>query len=133
MPAMPLLRRRSVLDIVSPPKPDASHRDDDRAPRLSNAASLAPPTSPRPVSEYIMPAARPSTANDYADRPGSPPVQPENARTKRFSMLKFRNYSESHLSTRAKQDAAKEIVPPMPPLSRGESGWACAIPLELEY
>jgi hypothetical protein len=122
---MPLLRRKSVLDLVSPPKPDASHqRADERSPRPSNAASLAPPTSPRPVSEYVMPVSRtrPSTATDHAYRPTSPSVQPENARTKRFSMLKFRNYSESHLSARAKQDAAQEIVPPMPTLSRGESG-----------
>ena len=33
---------------------------------------------------------------------------------------KFRNFSESHLSTRAREDAAREEVPPMPALSRGE-------------
>lgn len=115
---MPLLRRRSVLDMDSPHQRDASHHADEPTPRRSNAASLAPPTSPRPVSEYARPASRPSTATDHAERPTSPSVQPENARTKRFSMLKFRNFSESHLSARAKQDAVKEIVPPMPALGR---------------
>lgn len=112
---MPLLHRRSVFDPLSSPERDTSHNRSD-----SNGTSLAPPTSPRPVSEYARPASRPSTAMDRVDRPTSPTVQPENARTKRFSMLKFRTYSESHLSARAKQDAAKEIIPPMPALSRGE-------------
>ena len=111
---MPLLHRRSVFDPLSSPERDTSHN------RPGSNASLAPPTSPRPVSEYARPTSRPSTAMDHTDRPTSPTVQPENARTKRFSMLKFRTYSESHLSARAKQDAAKEIIPPMPALSRGE-------------
>ncbi|GAB7336101.1 hypothetical protein MBLNU13_g08901t3 [Cladosporium sp. NU13] len=109
---MPLLHRRSVFDPLSSPERDTSHN------RPGSNASLAPPTSPRPVSEYARPTSRPSTAMDHTDRPASPTVQPENARTKRFSMLKFRTYSESHLSARAKQDAAKEIVPPMPTLRR---------------
>src|SRR4051812_45273240 len=99
MPAMPLLHRRSVIDPLNSPEQDTSHHRHE-----SNATSLAPPTSPRPVSEYARPASRPSTAIDRTARPTSPTVQPENARTKRFSMLKFRNYSESHLSARAKQD-----------------------------
>lgn len=122
MPAMPLLHRRSVLDMVSTQNPDAaSHRSDhdDQTPPAS-ATTLLPPTSPRPTSEYAMAASRLSSTTLSADRPVSPPVQPENARTKRFSMLKFRNFSESHLSTRAKLDAAKEEAPPMPALNRGE-------------
>lgn len=67
-----------------------------------------------------MPASRISNDALSADRPVSPPVQPENSRTKRFSMLKFRNFSESHLSARAKEDAAKqETAPPVPSLNRG--------------
>jgi hypothetical protein len=43
--------------------------------------------------------------------------------------LKFRNFSESHLSTRAREDAARDEVPPMPALSRGESVVLDAIPV----
>lgn len=126
MPAMPkpLLHRRSLLDLVSSHKAadDSSHRPHEEQSNSANAAALLPPppTSPRPTSEYAMPASRHSSTALSADRPVSPPVQPENARTKRMSLLKFRNFSESHLSARAKEHAAREEVPPMPALNRGE-------------
>lgn len=128
MPAMPLLRRRSVLDLVPTKSYDARHFDDgEQTPRVL-APSLAPPSSPRPTSELAMTASRLSNDVSSADRPQSPPVQPENARTKRFSMLKFRNFSESHLSARAKEEAARQDdVPPVPSLTRGSWTWSRAL------
>ncbi|KAM0716730.1 hypothetical protein Q7P37_008175 [Cladosporium fusiforme] len=122
MPAMPLLHRRSALhlDLSTADHDSGSHRADEAPTPRNNAPALSlPPTSPRPTSEYAMPASRLSGDAPSTDRPVSPPVQPANARTKRFSLLKFRNFSESHLSARAKEDAAKqEAAPPVPTLSR---------------
>lgn len=121
---MPLLSRRSALhlNLNTADHDSSSHRDDEEETPRINAPSLSlPPTSPRPTSEYAMPASRLSNDALSTDRPISPPVQPENARTKRFSMLKFRNFSESHLSARAKEDAAKQEPPPLVPLlNRGK-------------
>ncbi|KAI1172292.1 hypothetical protein F4777DRAFT_519009 [Nemania sp. FL0916] len=62
-------------------------------------------------------AARPSQ-DSYA-RPDSPPVQDETPRHRRFSMLRFRNASDSQLSARwrqqqQQQQQAAEKPPPMP-------------------
>lgn len=54
---------------------------------------------------------RASTAS-RASRPSSPPVQEQTSRHRRFSVLRFRNASDSQLSLRAKQQAEKP--PPMP-------------------
>lgn len=48
------------------------------------------------------------------ERPASPPIQDENVKQRRFSMLKFRHASESQLSTRARQQAEAAAAPPMP-------------------
>lgn len=48
------------------------------------------------------------------DRPESPPVQDESPRHRRFSMLRFRNASDSQLSARLKQQQQAEKLPPMP-------------------
>ncbi|XXH00393.1 hypothetical protein Hte_006737 [Hypoxylon texense] len=48
------------------------------------------------------------------DRPDSPPVQDESPRHRRFSMLRFRNASDSQLSARLKQQQQAEKLPPMP-------------------
>ncbi|RYC57174.1 hypothetical protein CHU98_g9042 [Xylaria longipes] len=49
------------------------------------------------------------------DRPESPPIQDETPRHRRFSMLRFRNASDSQLSTRwRQQQQAAEKPPPMP-------------------
>lgn len=55
-------------------------------------------------------------SQDSYDRPESPPIQDETPRHRRFSMLRFRNASDSQLSTRwrQQQQAAAEKPPPMP-------------------
>ncbi|TIC90498.1 hypothetical protein CH35J_011624 [Colletotrichum higginsianum] len=47
------------------------------------------------------------TPNGSGDRPNTPPVQEETPKHRRFSMLRFRNASDSQLSLRAKQQAEK--------------------------
>ncbi|ESU07263.1 hypothetical protein FGSG_01899 [Fusarium graminearum PH-1] len=46
------------------------------------------------------------------DRPDTPPIQDENNKHHRFSVLRFRNASDSQLSLRAKQQSEK--TPPVP-------------------
>ncbi|KAB5575796.1 hypothetical protein GE09DRAFT_1169644 [Coniochaeta sp. 2T2.1] len=55
-----------------------------------------------------------ASASDLFARPESPPIQDETPKHRRFSMLRFRNASDSQLSTRARQQAAAEKPPPLP-------------------
>ncbi|KAL8404068.1 hypothetical protein RB594_009069 [Gaeumannomyces avenae] len=92
-------------------------------PALSDAAPSDPdaPSASDPAPPGLTPADRPS-----ADEPGprvsslqlpiraqSPPL-PDETKYRRFSMLRFRNASDSQLSIRAKQQS--ETPPPLPPL-----------------
>ncbi|TGJ84327.1 hypothetical protein E0Z10_g4441 [Xylaria hypoxylon] len=61
----------------------------------------------------IQDNARVSHDSSY-DRPESPPIQEETPRHRRFSMLRFRNASDSQLSTRLKQQQQAQKPPPMP-------------------
>ncbi|KAK8065697.1 hypothetical protein PG997_012444 [Apiospora hydei] len=60
-------------------------------------------------------AGRPSEDDPFS-RPESPPIQEETPKHRRFSMLRFRNASDSQLSTRLKQQQQQqaEKPPPMP-------------------
>ncbi|OTA52059.1 hypothetical protein K449DRAFT_440983 [Hypoxylon sp. EC38] len=53
-------------------------------------------------------------SEDPYNRPESPPVQDESPKHRRFSMLRFRNASDSQLSARLKQQQQAEKLPPMP-------------------
>ncbi|TKW54621.1 Protein transport protein sec73 [Colletotrichum tanaceti] len=55
------------------------------------------------------------TLDGSGDRPNTPPVQEETPKHRRFSMLRFRNASDSQLSLRAKQQAEKPPPVPRPP------------------
>ncbi|KAI0425204.1 hypothetical protein F5Y09DRAFT_322295 [Xylaria sp. FL1042] len=70
-------------------------------------------TSPNLNLDSIQDASRVSQDSSY-DRPESPPIQEETPRHRRFSMLRFRNASDSQLSTRLKQQQQAERPPPMP-------------------
>lgn len=112
---MPFLsRRRSTLDLLTRPETSSGDAKADTA----NGHLKPGPASPRPRSAYGIDAI---VSRDGG--PESPPLQPPNANTKRFSMLKFRNFSESALSQRAREDASKENVPPMPDAPIGEVWW----------
>ncbi|KAI1809787.1 hypothetical protein GGS20DRAFT_570467 [Poronia punctata] len=53
-------------------------------------------------------------SQDTHDRPDSPTIQEGTPSHRRFSMLRFRNASDSQLSTRWKQQQLAERPPPMP-------------------
>lgn len=80
----------------------------------------APPVTP----PHDSPSSSPADTNtlhprDPLDRPDSPPIQDETPKHRRFSMLRFRNASDSQLSARARKQAhanahADESAPPVP-------------------
>lgn len=113
---MPFLRRRGIM---------ASETDMRR-----HTAAFAPPAAddvpelplqvqppddeeadavPEPVIE--RPQSRESVTS-LDDRPTTPPVQQQSNKHRRFSVLRFRNASDSQLSLRVKQAAEKP--PPVP-------------------
>ncbi|OTB14059.1 hypothetical protein K445DRAFT_63530 [Daldinia sp. EC12] len=53
-------------------------------------------------------------SEDPFNRPETPPIQDESPKHRRFSMLRFRNASDSQLSARLKQQQQAERLPPMP-------------------
>lgn len=83
------------------------------------AAAAASPSGPEPSD--VSSADRPSadepeprvSSMQLPTRAQSPPL-PDETKYRRFSMLRFRNASDSQLSIRAKQQA--ETPPPLPPL-----------------
>lgn len=86
-----------------------------RKPSASNLLSSVDAPAPAPIpskNEIAVPKTRPM----------SPPIQDANAKTRRFSMLKFRHASDSQLSTRARQHQQQQEqladAPPMPPPPR---------------
>lgn len=122
---MPFLRRRGNA---------ASESDMRRRTQLAaNASSTAEDVPPVPVRpeqfanpDGVVPddaqadshgdslsiqQSRASTAS-RASRPDTPPVQEQTSKHRRFSVLRFRNASDSQLSLRAKQHAEKP--PPVP-------------------
>ncbi|ROW15426.1 hypothetical protein VPNG_02304 [Cytospora leucostoma] len=85
----------------------------------SNPAIPAPPVTPPHDSPSSTTAddVLPAPAHDPIDRPDSPPIQDETPKHRAFSMLRFRNASDSQLSARAKRQAqaqADESAPPVP-------------------
>lgn len=121
---MPFLsRRRSALDVLSAGLKDKSDDEEPKRPLTSGLTvppSFLGPSSPRsarPVSVHGMAFASSRLSHEVRreDIPDSPTHEQENRRSKRFSMLKMRNFSESQLSIRAQHetDQAQE-VPPLP-------------------
>ncbi|CAK1364783.1 unnamed protein product [Cercospora beticola] len=132
---MPLLmRRQSVLGVPSNSNSstdnivvDPHARHDALAPPSAAAAknaSLKPDAAyTRPVTVGVDSAPLPASRLSHELHPDdiAGPSTDHDAATrsrKRFSLMKFRNYSESHLSARAKLDAEREKVneelPPVP-------------------
>ncbi|KAI0472188.1 hypothetical protein GGR56DRAFT_657296 [Xylariaceae sp. FL0804] len=62
----------------------------------------------------LPPATPTRESEDVFASPESPPIQDETPKHRRFSMLRFRNASDSQLSTRMKQQQLAEKPPPMP-------------------
>lgn len=111
---MPFLRRRGIM---------ASENDMRRhtffAP--TTAGDHPPPLPSQPEQSDVDgnvdsggPVSQQTTreSSTSPSRPHTPPIQEENSKHRRFSVLRFRNASDSQLSLRAKQQAEKP--PPVP-------------------
>lgn len=121
---MPFLRRRGVMASESDmrryttfldrkPPADTCLNPDSASHRLQNGAISHDSDSSRLSTDPNADGAR--LSQDSYDRPESPPIQDETPRHRRFSMLRFRNASDSQLSTRwRQQQQATETPPPMP-------------------
>ncbi|KAH7141174.1 hypothetical protein B0J13DRAFT_445806 [Dactylonectria estremocensis] len=108
---MPFLRRRGIM---------ASETDMRRHSLFAPSSPTmdAPPALPLPdlVSDNEgETVARQPTRESSISRPESPPIQDETSKHRRFSVLRFRNASDSQLSLRAKQQAEKPPPIPRPP------------------
>ncbi|KAF5497056.1 Protein transport protein sec73 [Colletotrichum siamense] len=101
-----------------PPLP-LPQRPPQEVPRVSVSASI----SETPSTSLTVPAQTDGDIDtstrldpDDADaRPDTPPIQDETPKHRRFSILRFRNASDSQLSLRAKQQAEKPPPVPRPP------------------
>ncbi|KAI2643259.1 hypothetical protein GGS21DRAFT_6314 [Xylaria nigripes] len=122
---MPFLRRRGVMasesdmrrhttlyeskfqaDSFLTPQPASHHPEYGPTTQAPDSRKLS--TGPNPASDAAK------VSQDYYDRPESPPIQDETPRHRRFSMLRFRNASDSQLSTRWRLQQQAEKPPPMP-------------------
>ncbi|PTB63563.1 guanine nucleotide exchange factor [Trichoderma citrinoviride] len=109
---MPFLRRRGNM---------ASETDMRRLTTAFAPASDDVPEAPSPPSqpddEAADPQSRPQSRGSVSslDRPSTPPVQQQSSKHRRFSVLRFRNASDSQLSLRVKQAAEKPPPVPRPP------------------
>ncbi|TEA09847.1 hypothetical protein C8034_v011700 [Colletotrichum sidae] len=101
----------------SPKKQQKQEKEEDTPPHPTPATSLvggfSPPSVlvPTQTDSVLDLPDRPNPA-ELADRPETPPVQEETFKHRRFSILRFRNASDSQLSLRVKQQA--ETPPPVP-------------------
>ena len=122
---MPFLRRRSTLDLLTTELKSGKAERDASKPSIEQYK----PTEPvkpleRPASANVLPAGRQS----QDDPPGTPPIQPSMPANKRFSLMKFRTFSDSQLATRARLQAERAERPPLPVLSPRLGGPATAPP-----
>ncbi|KAI0169444.1 hypothetical protein GGR52DRAFT_466615 [Hypoxylon sp. FL1284] len=124
------MRRHTVLidQAPAPPKllsrktqPDATLHPDVTASNETGASDDTIATNDEGNKSYIdLVATSASTSipsresEDQSRRSESPPVQDDSPRHRRFSMLRFRNASDSQLSARLKQQLQAEKLPPMP-------------------
>jgi hypothetical protein len=105
------LKRRSTLDPANffkrGDKDSRFHKSSENlgADRVAASEDGGRP----PSSDY----ARPSLSAGY-DGPPSPPVQEATPNTRRFSLMRFRHASDSQLSVKAKEHAARSDAPPVP-------------------
>ncbi|KAK0728262.1 hypothetical protein B0T26DRAFT_636757 [Lasiosphaeria miniovina] len=116
------MRRFSLLDSLAVPKQPLSRSGSaSDLPALAavqeDVPALVVPTSPStPRGDSISSSSdrAASSTDDAANRPAFPMSQEDSNRHRRFSMLRFRNASDSQLATKAKMHAATEKPPPLP-------------------
>ncbi|KAK4104988.1 hypothetical protein N658DRAFT_419290 [Parathielavia hyrcaniae] len=119
------MRRHSLLDALAVPAPKLPHFNHGSAAELPPLPSVAEdlPSSNIPPSPADHPRDSISVASSRAvpsivepsDGPDSLPVPDYSHKHRRFSMLRFRNASDSQLAAKAKLHAAAQKPPPVPP------------------
>lgn len=129
------MRRHTILDSLPVPPANGTHSrpgsatdlpvlvttpEDGEVPLSSVSVSPVTPVTPAtPVMptvdlEPTMSSTAPQPTGDPVDHSLSPSVPAETPKSKRFSMLRFRNASDSQLAAKAKLQAASEKPPPLP-------------------
>ncbi|ESA42621.1 hypothetical protein GE21DRAFT_8031 [Neurospora crassa] len=129
------MRRHTILDSLPVPPANGTHSrpgsatdlpvlvttpEDGEVPISSVSPSPVTPVTPAtPVMptvdlEPTMSSTAPQPTGDPVDHSLSPSVPAETPKSKRFSMLRFRNASDSQLAAKAKLQAASEKPPPLP-------------------
>jgi hypothetical protein len=109
---MPLMsRRRSTLDNLLS---DIRSNTQEDAPNRNSASGYATPV---PTTNRPMSAQEPISPVDALSLgPPSPPVQTATPATARFSMLRWRHFSDGQLSAKARLQADSDKTPPVPPV-----------------
>lgn len=107
---MPLMsRRRSTLDNLLS---DIRSNTQENAPSPNPASGY---TTPVPTTNRPMSAQEPLSPVDVLSLgPPSPPVQTSTPATARFSMLRWRHFSDGQLSAKARLHADSNKTPPVP-------------------
>jgi hypothetical protein len=107
---MPLMsRRRSTLDNLLS---DIRSNTQENAPSPNPASGY---TTPVPNTNRPMSAQEPLSPVDVLSLgPPSPPVQTATPATARFSMLRWRHFSDGQLSAKARLHADSNKTPPVP-------------------
>ncbi|EGO60508.1 hypothetical protein NEUTE1DRAFT_75657 [Neurospora tetrasperma FGSC 2508] len=129
------MRRHTILDSLPVPPANGTHSrpgsatdlpvlvttpEDGEVPLSSVSVSPVTPVTPAtPVMptvdlEPTMSSTAPQPTGDPVDHSLSPSAPAETPKSKRFSMLRFRNASDSQLAAKAKLQAASEKPPPLP-------------------
>lgn len=107
---MPFLRRRGNPALESDTRQQAdSARSDKDADK--SAAATSPDGDAAELDEYATATAQ-TPRDSTTSRPDTSHNQDDASRQKRFSVMRFRNASDSQLSLKAKQQA--EQLPPLP-------------------
>ncbi|KAK6849672.1 hypothetical protein PG995_013505 [Apiospora arundinis] len=118
----PAAPRKSLADSLLRPgssrvnaRPSLESTSEDRD-RLGNGEGSS--TETNALSAAMSASTGRPSVDDPFSRPESPPIQEETPKHRRFSMLRFRNASDSQLSARIKQQQQQqqqaEKPPPMP-------------------
>ncbi|KAL2133560.1 hypothetical protein VTI74DRAFT_2172 [Chaetomium olivicolor] len=116
------MRRHSLLDSLAVPAPKQPPNHSGSAAELPSVAEdfpahghPSPADHPRDSISVASSHAVPSTIELSADGPASLAVPDYSQKHRRFSMLRFRNASDSQLAAKAKLHAAAQNPPPVPP------------------
>ncbi|KAK8063818.1 Protein transport protein sec73 [Apiospora saccharicola] len=111
-----LLRPGSSKLNARPSLDKAGEEERDSESRSGNGEGSSTETNALPAT--ISEASDRPCYDDPFSRPDSPPIQEETPKHRRFSMLRFRNASDSQLSARIKQQQQQQQAEKPPPMPR---------------